>query len=517
MLFCVKTPINKLYVFAMALLLAVTLVGCGGGGGGSTTTPVDPTPPTPPDCTPPQILNADMTACVDPPGPPPRDMAAPAMVMAKAMGIMALDPEVDDANTATVNEAKGFGDYALNADGTAYEAQTPFDGAANAANSYTVSVTWADGAAMTTVTDVGADGAAGATEDDTALMVSADMPQAIDGWAGSIHTPGMDSMEKVIVYTDIMAATPTPFTDVYTLNGNPATSGGDDFQSLLIVDANVGMLAGHGITSTGGGTTTLVAAVEDDPGTTDVDETVMAFETTAIFDGARGMLKCIGDTNCSATLNAAGEITAVTGTLAFTPAVGATAPVDDDDHLHFGFWVKQPAADEAYMIQTFAGGSDPYDTALTATQTDIEGKASYMGKAAGVYAQKTIFNAETGALEGGHVGAFTADVNLMAYFGTSADVAVNDQNTIRGAVSNFMDGENMIDESWTVELMRAKFDAATGMTTGNGAWTHSFFGPHQVSATDATAVMPSGVAGEFTGHLSNGHVAGAFGATKVME
>ncbi len=35
MLFCVKTPINKLYVFGLALLLAATLAGCGGGGGGT--------------------------------------------------------------------------------------------------------------------------------------------------------------------------------------------------------------------------------------------------------------------------------------------------------------------------------------------------------------------------------------------------------------------------------------------------------------------------------------------------
>ena len=191
------------------------------------------------------------------------------------------------------------------------------------------------------------------------------------------------------------------------------------------------------------------------------------------------------------------------------------SPVADADHLHFGFWVKPPAeGEDAYSIQTFAGGSMAY----TGTLTSVTGDASYTGKAAGVYAQKTMYNPETGALEGGHVGAFTADVSLMAYFGTSADVAVNDQQTLSGIVSNFMDGENMIDESWELKLNRTKFDTGTapfeGTTSGggdDGAWTFSFFGPGTGDP------VPTGVAGEFTGHFSHGHVAGAYGATKMME
>ncbi|MDE0332618.1 MAG: hypothetical protein OXL41_12180 [Nitrospinae bacterium] len=42
MLFCAKTPINKLYVFTMALLLAVTLAGCGSSNGGSADTSEPP-------------------------------------------------------------------------------------------------------------------------------------------------------------------------------------------------------------------------------------------------------------------------------------------------------------------------------------------------------------------------------------------------------------------------------------------------------------------------------------------
>ena len=50
MLFCVKTPINKLYVFGMALLLAATLAGCGGGGGTAAQCPPGQVG-TPPNCT----------------------------------------------------------------------------------------------------------------------------------------------------------------------------------------------------------------------------------------------------------------------------------------------------------------------------------------------------------------------------------------------------------------------------------------------------------------------------------
>lgn len=504
MLFCVKTPINKLYAFGMALLLAVTLAGCGGGG--MTTTPVDPTPP--PTCDPPQILNDAMDDCVDPPGPPPRDMATPAMIMAKAMGIMALDPDPD------ASPAKAFG-----------AAAAPFDGAADAANTYSVSVEWADGAAMATVTDVGADGAVDGpaatdtTQDDEALMMSSDMPHAIDGWIGSIHTK---DMEKVTVYTDIMAATPTAFAMVsgQALDANPATDGGSDFQSLGITagdTGNHGMLKNlAGVSSSAAGTLTYTGGAAATTGENPTPA-VPAFSTSATFNSAQGTLSCnAGEgATCSVTFAADGSIGDVSAGWIFTPDEGAMSPVADADHLRFGFWVKPPAeGEDAYSIQTFAGGSMAY----TGTLTSVTGNASYMGKAAGVYAQKTMYNPDTGDLEGGHVGAFTADVNLMAYFGTSADVAVNDQQTLSGTVSNFMDGENMIDESWSLKLNRTKFDTGAapfeGTTSGggdDGAWTFSFFGP------GAGDPAPTGVAGEFTGHFSRGHVAGAYGATKVME
>ena len=107
------------------------------------------------------------------------------------------------------------------------------------------------------------------------------------------------------------------------------------------------------------------------------------------------------------------------------------------------------------------------------------------------------------------------------------DVATNLQHSISGTVMNFMHGGQMIDSKWMVELDRAMFGANCGSATpacddtdnifkgttntGVGQWQGQFIGP---AADDA---MPSGVAGEFNGHFTNGHVIGAFGATMQEE
>ena len=99
------------------------------------------------------------------------------------------------------------------------------------------------------------------------------------------------------------------------------------------------MIMTDGITSTGAGEITVPAAVEDDEGTPDVDETAAAFETAATFDGALGTLTCAGATDaatgCSVTLDADGEITAFgTDEWIFTPADLVTVDVDDADYLN---------------------------------------------------------------------------------------------------------------------------------------------------------------------------------------
>ena len=136
-----------------------------------------------------------------------------------------------------------------------------------------------------TVTVNGADGA-----DDVEFMPT----DLGDGLSMHILDDGMGVEEVVMVYTDIDAPEATPFADEYMLDANAETEDGDDFQSLDIDADNLAMIMTDGITSTGAGTITVPAAVEDDDSTMDVDETVAAFETAATFDGALGTLTCAG-------------------------------------------------------------------------------------------------------------------------------------------------------------------------------------------------------------------------------
>ena len=46
----------------------------------------------------------------------------------------------------------------------------------------------------------------------------------------------------------------------------------------------------------------------------------------------------------------------------------------------------------------------------------------------------------------------------------------------------------------------------------DGEWSGVMYGPD-----DDSPQQPTGVAGEFNGHFNNGHVAGAFGATRDSD
>ena len=80
---------------------------------------------------------------------------------------------------------------------------------------------------------------------------------------------------------------------------------------------------------------------------------------------------------------------------------------------------------------------------------------------------------------------------------------------------------------WTHTDYTNVFEGATsgGSDTDAGEWRGTFYGPtsqptgveDDLGTNDINesimAVKPSGVAGEFLGHFSNGHAIGAFGAT----
>jgi hypothetical protein len=274
--------------------------------------------------------------------------------------------------------------------------------------------------------------------------------------------------------------------------------------------------------------------VADDDATEDVDESEREFAGT--FNGIAGMYSCTG-TTCSAGTDEDGKLDNLDGTWTFDPDdVKSMIPgVDHDgDFLAFGWWLRGTAhnEDSPYQVGTFATGSVPYTVAM-AQRLDVTGTAKYSGPAAGKFARKTL-NSD-GSVAGLIAGHFTADASLTATFGqtSTSSLAPNQLHSIHGYVDDFRDGDgNTIDRSWNtmtgrVNLMKAGFgdgpslntrddtlpdETFGGVTNGNGNWQGRFFGP--ATNADAEMAKPSGVAGEFTNHWSNGHVIGAFGATQ---
>ena len=258
------------------------------------------------------------------------------------------------------------------------------------------------------------------------------------------------------------------------------------------------------------------------------------------FNGVSGRFTCSGAVDaCTVSTDENGDIDELGGAWVFVPgSVRSQIPdVDHDaDYLAFGWWLRgvtDSDGDTTYSIGTFADGADlmTFDN----IRTNLEGTASYSGPAGGKYARKTL-NAE-GATIGLRAGHFTADATLTAHFGGD-DVAVSNQFSISGKVQNLMDENDHALAGWTVDLMKAGFAASGvnavaapdgvtavaetfyGETTGKGDWAGQFYGPDVVDdpatgdVDESETGYPTGVAGEFTAHFSNGHVIGAFGATK---
>ena len=470
MLFCVKTPINKLYVFGLALLLAVTLAGCSGSKDTKAETP-DPsivTPDPDPD-----------------PGPTPEEIAA--------------------MTAAALTKAEAINQEALGS------ATLPFHSAAIDEN-YTVTAERQDGAVTVKIA------IPGAAMDDPEFM-RADALPAIEDWDGSMYAlgPNDDGETEIVgVYTDIAAPDPTDFGSVYTLNVSTNTDNDDPQvtnEALRVTTANLSKIMSAGFSAPSEAVAVLTF-YEDDAGTENIDE---AAEVMGTYDSLPGTYRCAESPVCTVNIDAEGELTAISNGWAFIPAPGPTVDVPDADYLYYGFWVKKTEKDGATTynaVQTFAGarGIDAY---RREDMLQVRGNASYEGGAAGVYVKNSL--ASDGEIDTATSGTFKADVSLMANFG-GEDVAVNKQYSIEGSASNFVlsGGE---ENAWSVNL-KADFGSTnnefTGTADGGGAeaaWNATFYGAPAENTPDGRAkVAPPSLAGEFNVNFLNGHAAGAFGA-----
>lgn len=381
-------------------------------------------------------------------------------------------------------------------------------------------------------------------------------PAALEGFTGSVHERTMEKVtDTLTVYTNAEDNADQAYQMYYERGDVAARDGitsiadnsdigtGDDAYMANVItfsddvsDISDEIVAtrfrvGNDITASG--------AFTDDADTEDVKEN----EVTGSFNGIPGTYICTAG-NCTIGTDENGRVDTFTGTWTFTPTEAGSKMmvqdvIPDADFLTFGYWLQATEQDDGsmkYGINSFYAGAQPF------TGTGVEGTAEYSGKATGLYARKTFNDKGVGTPTSS--GQFTADANLMAYFG-GGDVAVNLQNSITGTVSNFMDDSgNMIDDDWSVKLNRAAISsgadpagattliiaagdtvgttARPATTTGGGSWQGAFYGnpmnadgaivndPSTLAAENA----PTGVAGEFNGHFSNGHVIGAFGATK---
>ena len=377
----------------------------------------------------------------------------------------------------------------------------------------------------------------GAADDDPKFMQAEDL-----GGGTTMHVRAMAADddgnvmdEVVIVSTDIEAPTAVAFAKFEEMNGtmsqalnirkdgetvsddNPADS--LDFTAAALdattpADAVVlGRVMSSAFTA---GTQAQLTFAFDDASTTDKDE---AFETAGTFNGAMGTYRCAGTSACTVSLNAMRKISAMSDGWIFTPDEGATSDQPDYDYLNYGFWLKRMTKDGAVIsydeVETFAGSS----VAASGSISAVTGTAMYEGGATGVYV-KNVYNSDR-TLDTASSGHFTADVNIMAYFG-GGDVAANKQNTIEGTIDKFMlsGGE---ENSWSVALKSSAASTdgshtgtAKGGGDGDGLFNATFHGD-VTAATDGTVPQPGSVVGEFNAMFTDGSVAGGFGARKMME
>ena len=504
MLFCVKTPISKLYVFGIALLLAATLAGCGSSGGGTTK---KPDPPTMPEPTPQEQCeaaggrwNADET-CTS-----AEDLEAERVAMVAAVTKAAGTKETAIAAEAAQANDAGLGGSA--ADGTAI-------------TTYSIAISRDADGTKVMITDSALAGA-----DDPKFMQAEDL-----GGGSTMHARAMEAdadgnvvEEVVIVSTDIEAPRPTAFATVagQALNARDlddsvdADGDGDatnDFTALTVDGTSTTVVAGVMASRFESSTQAQLTFAFDDASTTDEDE---ADEVAGTYNGAMGTYRCDGASDCTVDINAMGEISAMSAGWVFIPAADSMSSVPDSDYLHYGFWLKNTTDKDGVVtyneVETFAGSSLP-----VATNT-VNGSASYKGGATGVYV-RNVYNPDR-TLDTATSGHFTADVSIMAYFGGD-DVAVSKQNSIEGTIDNFVLSGGEDTGSWSVEveadISGAILDGGTakGGGAGDGSITGTFHGDDSVDVNGtATPIGHKVLVGEFNAEFTNGSVAGAYGARR---
>ena len=246
---------------------------------------------------------------------------------------------------------------------------------------------------------------------------------------------------------------------------------------------------------------------------------------SATFDDVAGTLKCDGSggTACTITVNDKGVRTASAGAWTFEPTGGSAADhgVKDDEYVSFSYWL---AMDDEDMPTGFHVSYAPTGLTLRSTfpaETDADDHitATYSGSAGGKYVTRDI----TGY---GMKGYFTADAMLSATLRNAVAASGDDPAilaaTVKGSISNIMDGDNAPLGNMSVSLDANLNEPSTGVFSGetssktdalglgSGIWQATFYG-------GADAAAPEEAAGAFTFSWGLGAIAGGFAVEKDDE
>ena len=503
---------KRFFLYAIAIA-ALALAGCGGNGGSGT----------PPGDT----------------GTPPGDMTGMPPVDTDDMD------DMDDDDTGTGCNLGGA-DLECTAAAVAQPIADPdkMDGPGGDLTGYSLSIPAIMAVAGGEVkVDGNADGDVTDAEDDT--LAKDDMGvanagefgemdyarPARDDFVGSVHQRTTDEgkvTDTLTVYSDVKSNADQAYQMYYSNVNEAARLGVDTITdaaagNVIAFDADVTMAKNLIMVSAFPSGDSQTFTYVDDNDATEMDEEKRGgTKHMGTFHGIPGEYACTAGT-CTVMSDGDGNVVGFGGTWGFTPTKldpgmkhTVQSVIKDADYLTFGYWLKTTEKADGSMdreIQVFSDGSEDFtwNTALT-------GKAIYNGAAVGLYAQKT---GPVGSPTIGSSGHFTADATLTAYFGQKDEgIAPNLINTISGTINNFEDAEGN-NLGWSVDLNKTGIDTAdgsidAGTTTGNGSWTGAFYGNPDVPTTDRdeTDNYPTGVAGEFNAHLGDGHVVGAYGATR---
>ena len=353
-------------------------------------------------------------------------------------------------------------------------------------------------------------------------LKAGDSAGSLGGWTGTdyaLTTPSTKVKNEARVYTNRGSPTSAPIAEKeYPSGHNSGTYTRVDRTFSLGDAADPNIKASAFPTS---GSKDFAAGAHSIPGT---------------YDGASGDYKCTSTgEDCTARFTTGGIVLDAGWT--FVHDSGAMASTPDGSYLYYGWWVSKDKDGDPTAASAFTGMVGTVALTEDVAATDFQGKATYVGKAAGKFAMS---NPLDGTGNGGH---FTADAELNATFGPNHDDNPDGTTTggITGTIDNFRLNDGSTDPGWSVALHRANWGttgafatpttdqtatATVNETLGTtwsindnassrtGTWSGQLYDESPATASDDDGSnIPTTATGTFYSEFSAiGRMVGAFGA-----